>query len=153
MKTEYVSALISGVFTLIATLFGFFLKYQLKTKIYKASGRKRNLTGNWQGQTTLTNGHIATLTSGTIKSSSKSITGSTIVEYENQRFKIKFQGFYLDDDYISISYISDDENIKNFGSQILKINGNCTKLIGVTVGYGNVQEGIIEGRTVLNKIV
>ncbi len=42
--------------------------------------------------------------------------------------------------------------IKNFGSQIFKINANCTKLVGVTMGFGNEAEEIISGTTILEKV-
>ncbi|GBD88014.1 hypothetical protein BMS3Abin03_01948 [bacterium BMS3Abin03] len=153
MKTEYIAAIISGCFTLAVTLLSFLLKQLSDTKIYSAAGKRRNLTGKWRGQTTQTNGRIALLTSGEIKSRSKSIKGSIIVELQEVRVKIKFKGFYLDDDHILVNYVSEDSNIKNFGSQILRINADCNKLTGLTIGYGNVEEEIIQGSIVLTKTV
>ncbi len=75
------------------------------------------------------------------------------MELQEVRVKIKFKGFYLDDDHILVNYVSEDSNIKNFGSQILKINADCNKLTGLTIGYGNVEEEIIQGNIVLTKIV
>lgn len=151
MEREYLIAITGGIFTVIAPLLTLVITRYYDNKSYSSSGGKRNLSGDWKGATTQSNGKSVIVT-GSIKSKIKTLTGIATVTHGNSSISVKLKGFYLDETHIQLNYVSSNEMIKNFGSQILKINANCTKLTGLTVGFGNEAEEIISGVTILEKV-
>ncbi len=151
MNTAYVVAIIGGIATLVSPIATLLVKTYLDNKNYSTGGRKKKLSGQWRGVTTQSNGKVVNILVG-LKSGTKILTGTAIVEFNNAKLNIRFKGYYLDENHIQINYFSLDSSIKNFGSQILRINANCTRLQGLTVGFGNEAEQIISGTTILEKI-
>jgi len=152
MTTQKTIALSAVLATVISPILTLLIKQVLENRNLPSISNTRNLTGNWKGETIQEN-ERKVIISSSIKSKRKSIKGTAKISWEdNQNMELKINGHFLDENYIHINYMPKDTNIKNFGSQILRISSNANKLEGLTIGYGSEQEHIISGKTILDKI-
>jgi hypothetical protein len=152
MQQEYIKAIIGGAATILSAIITLIVKNWLDNAPYPSIKGKRSITGNWKGRTTQDDNKIVNVT-GKITSKSKKIKGEARIEWEGEKYMdLKIKGNYLDEDHVLINYHSVDSNVKNYGSQILKISANCKKLQGYTIGFGSEAEEIIRGETILDKI-
>ncbi|MDX1939016.1 MAG: hypothetical protein SFU99_00610 [Saprospiraceae bacterium] len=148
---ELYVALIGAIAIIVAPIITLIIQEWIQNRKYPSVGNRRDISGIWKGSTVQGNSRSVNI-SGILKAKTKKISGDAVVEWENSSMKLKFKGHFLDENHIHINYESDDKTIKNFGSQILKISSNGSKLEGLTIGYGSEAESIISGTTILNRL-
>lgn len=78
------------------------------------------------------------------------IGGKAIVTGRGEPVCVKIKGNINKANYFVLEYFNTD-NLTNFGNMILSLNSNGDKLQGVLIGFGNVSDKFIYGRTELKR--
>ena len=161
MSPDTIKAIIAGVATIISAILTVVVKNYLDKK--KESERYKNVgtaiqeavSGKWKGdiKQTLNSNAIFVQVDSTFKVSENGmIKGEIILPYENRIVKLLFTGGFYSLRFIKLEYENSNKAILQFGSIVLKLSDDSTRLKGHFVGYGHISGDIIAGNINFTKV-
>lgn len=155
MNPTIVAAIISGLFALVSSILTLTLKKYFDQRPINTipAGRRQAITGTWKGKIYQEKGPkgepIEYPGELKLKAGRKIVSGEFNIEsgLTSKEDKISFNasGGFLYDNFLQLNYFSKDKSKIHFGTVILKLNADATKLDGKFCGYGRITEDIISG--------
>ena len=156
MKKEIIVAIIGAVTTILAPVITIAVTDYYESKPYKELvGARAAIEGRWKGS-------IMQLVFGqekeipiefNFKTSGKSILGESNIIYDEQLIPLIVKGYFPVDRYILLNYRNKSDIKLQFGSIAAGLNASANKLQGRFVGYGHINDALVEGTITLNKQV
>lgn len=150
MTAENMISAFGVLATIIAPILTLLISNYFENKHFPPVRNRNRVVGQWKGETIQNTGERIEITAN-VNLKWRKIKGKATIRWEEELMTLNIKGRYLSENYIHIVYFSSDPNIKNFGSQLLRIDAKSKVLAGLTIGYGSEQESIISGSTKLEK--
>ena len=90
---------------------------------------------------------------GIFKTSKRKIKGTAdIIRSDKTTYQIEYYGGMISDSFIRLNYHNKDKSVLRYGVMFLKLSSTGDEINGKFLGYGTLQENIVEGEVHLKRM-
>ena len=150
MWEAFVTAAVGALFSLLTYVV---TKYLDKIDYLKVAGTADELKGRWVGKIVQRiNGYVESVPIEIVfKTRGKTVTGDGTLTYQGTFIQLAIEGHSPVQRYMSLNYKNKDSIKMQFGSIAARVDASGSTLTGKFVGYGHINDALVEGELELSK--
>lgn len=158
MRKEILIALIGAFTTIAAPIVTIAASEYVKNMDYKEIGDDKTrsaIEGRWAGviKQVLFDEPVSIPIEFDFKPSGKTVVGDAVILYDGKTIPLSVEGHFPVERFLTLNYRNKNDIKLHFGSIAAGFNANADKIVGRYVGYGHINDSLIDGVIELSKQV